>query len=236
MDKIGISLIVPCYNEAPTIEEQVDRCFQAVQPLAEPFEFLVINDASTDSSAKILDRLADKYSELSVIHHDKNQGIASTLSELYDWANQEYVINFSFDGEWEANDLARLIATREMADIIVGKRQTKHYSLYRAMVSQIYNDFPKVIFGVATYDAGSIKLIPQKALKAARPTSKSVFADAERLILAQKAGFSITSIPIEHYAGEKQKRFGGRPIVILRSFMDMMRLWTRMYIPRRPPR
>ncbi|MFH0853017.1 MAG: glycosyltransferase family 2 protein [bacterium] len=234
MEKVNVSIIVPCRNEASTIEREAEKCFQAVKPLTERFEFLVINDASQDGSGEILDRLARKHTEMSVIHHERSKGIASTLTELYDWASQDYVLNFSFNGEWETDDLAKIIKTRDQADIIVGKRQTRHYSFYRAIVSQIYNDFSKAIFGVATYDAGSIKLFPQKALKSARPRSKSRFADAERMILAGKIGYTIKPIPIQNYPGGKQNRFGSGPGAVLKSFIDMIRMWARFYIPSRP--
>ena len=59
-----LSVVMPCYNEATTIEDVAKRV------LASPYtaELIIVDDGSTDETAAILDRYATKYPWISAIH------------------------------------------------------------------------------------------------------------------------------------------------------------------------
>ncbi len=65
-----LSVIIPVYNEAQTIEMIVSKLHDV--PL--PMEILAVNDASSDGSGAILDRLLDEGMVDAVVHHEQNRG------------------------------------------------------------------------------------------------------------------------------------------------------------------
>ena len=67
-----LSIIIPCYNCAETLEEAVDSIYR--QALTLPFEIIMVDDCSTDKTVKIMDKLKNRYKETKVFNHEKNQG------------------------------------------------------------------------------------------------------------------------------------------------------------------
>ena len=74
-----ISVIIPVYNRP----QMVQRAIRSVLNQTEvAHEVLVINDGSTDETAKVLSLLKKKYQHLVVIHQKKNQSIQITQSTV----------------------------------------------------------------------------------------------------------------------------------------------------------
>ena len=79
-------------------------------------------------------------------------------------------------------------------------------------VSGMFNVLPPLLFGVRTYDAGSIKLFPRRLLDEFSLTSVGPFREAERLIRASRRGYRIGTIDVEFYPpGRQRKRRSLRP-------------------------
>jgi glycosyltransferase involved in cell wall biosynthesis len=75
-----LSVIIPVFNEAPTLEEILRRV-DAVQLPEEILakEIVAVNDCSTDGTAALLDTLQQRYRGLQVVQHPKNCGKGAAL-------------------------------------------------------------------------------------------------------------------------------------------------------------
>ena len=71
-----VSILVPCYNEAETVENTIRRLSELDYP---NYEIIAINDGSTDNTSEILTSLIDKYDKLRVIDLKENNGKANAL-------------------------------------------------------------------------------------------------------------------------------------------------------------
>lgn len=67
-----LSFIVPVYNSERTLTRTLQSLY--TQNLTVPFEIIIINDASTDESAKRIDDFVLKHDSIYVYHHKKNKG------------------------------------------------------------------------------------------------------------------------------------------------------------------
>ena len=65
-----LSVVVPAFNEAGTVEMALRR----VRAVPLRVEIIVVNDASTDGTSEVLDKLARDGLIDRVIHHDINRG------------------------------------------------------------------------------------------------------------------------------------------------------------------
>jgi glycosyltransferase involved in cell wall biosynthesis len=67
-----LSLIIPCFNEAENLSLLLESCL----PLGinEDIEVIIVNNGSTDNTAKILENLLPKYSFCKLLHVPVNQG------------------------------------------------------------------------------------------------------------------------------------------------------------------
>jgi len=201
-----LSVVLPAYNEASAIHRvildhvQVLEKLRAMVPL---WEIVCVDDASTDGTSEILQRLQRRVSRLRVIRHAENKGIFESFSRLYKEAKGTHVYSTGSDGQWPAENLEPLLhCLLAGADLVVGVRMNRRhvYSVWRQAVSAAFNFVPRVLFGVSTGDAGSVKL-GKREIFAFELISRSPFVEAERIVMAHKRGYRVGFVPI---------RFGGR--------------------------
>jgi len=113
-----LALVMPAFNEEATISQAVERV------LAQPFvgELIIVNDASTDDTARILDQLTDQ--RINVLTHPINRGKGAAIRTGIAQASLPFVGIQDADLEYNPADLARVIAPLEqgLADVVYGSR------------------------------------------------------------------------------------------------------------------
>lgn len=89
MDKIKLSVVVPCYNSRDFIAE----CLQSILPyLSNEIELIVVNDGSTDDSAEIIERTIQTYKDKPItIIHQENAGLSAARNAGINVAKGEYI-------------------------------------------------------------------------------------------------------------------------------------------------
>lgn len=118
-----LSIIIPCYNEEKTLKKCVDRVLQiSNESLA--LEIIIVDDSSIDNSYTIASSLSDRYKEISVLHHDINQGKGASLRTGFAKATGDFVAVQDADLEYDPNDLKKLIVPliNGDADVVFGSR------------------------------------------------------------------------------------------------------------------
>ncbi|HEY0968102.1 MAG TPA: glycosyltransferase family 2 protein [Opitutaceae bacterium] len=115
-----LSIVIPCYNEAKTIRNIVDRVRAA--PVAEK-EIIIVDDCSKDGTRDILRSeiapLVDK-----ILYHEVNQGKGAALRTGFTAATGDLVIVQDADLEYDPNEYPRLLKPFEdrKADVVFGSR------------------------------------------------------------------------------------------------------------------
>jgi glycosyltransferase involved in cell wall biosynthesis len=101
-----VSIVVPVYN----VEKYLGRCIDSLlNQTYENKEIILVDDGSIDSSGRICDEYADKYTEVSVIHQS-NQGLGPARNTGLDVMNGEYVSFVDSDDWIEQDTLYRMIS------------------------------------------------------------------------------------------------------------------------------
>ena len=101
-----ISIVVPVYNAEKFIEETVTSVMN--QTLLE-WELLLVNDGSTDGSAKVLEELAEKDARIRTIHIE-NGGAARARNIGTEQAKGRYLAFLDADDLWEPKKLEKELA------------------------------------------------------------------------------------------------------------------------------
>ena len=61
---MDLSVVVPLFNEEESLPKLIDQLLAALRPTGEIFELVLVNDGSTDGTAKVLEQLSIKTPEL----------------------------------------------------------------------------------------------------------------------------------------------------------------------------
>jgi glycosyltransferase involved in cell wall biosynthesis len=123
-----LSLIIPCYNEERTIADCIARVKTILEYRFFSLELIVINDASTDKSREILEKLAAEPQGnnivLRVFNHEKNQGKGAALRTGLLYATGDYVGIQDADNEYNPEDYITMLEplVQGKADVVFGSR------------------------------------------------------------------------------------------------------------------
>jgi glycosyltransferase involved in cell wall biosynthesis len=115
-----LSIVIPCYNEAKTIRNIVDRVRAA--PVAEK-EIIIVDDCSQDGTRDILRaEIAPLVSR--ILYHDVNQGKGAALRTGFAAATGDLVVVQDADLEYDPNEYPRLLKPilDGKADVVFGSR------------------------------------------------------------------------------------------------------------------
>ena len=107
----------------------------------------------------------------------------------------------------------------------------KNYTLWRRVVSGSFNLLPHILFGVPTYDAGSIKLFRADVLRIPL-ISRSPFREAERIIRANRHGYRVGAVDVDHHERCRGHATGARLRLVVLSVADLLRCWWDIVVLR----
>jgi glycosyltransferase involved in cell wall biosynthesis len=129
MNKV-LSIIIPAYNEATFIGQILQRVV-AVSLLADyKKEILIVDDASTDATAEIVQKfIADNPdSNIKLIRQNPNQGKGAAIHRGIREASGEFIIIQDADLEYDPREYNLLLqpAIEGMADVVYGSRFVGH--------------------------------------------------------------------------------------------------------------
>jgi dolichol-phosphate mannosyltransferase len=103
-----LSVIIPCYNEEATIEQVIHSVYEALKQ--HTIQVVVVNDASSDQSLSILNRLIRVYPVLKVISHTTNRGKTAGVVTALQHCTGVYTIIQDADLEYQPRDIPSLIS------------------------------------------------------------------------------------------------------------------------------
>ena len=109
-----VSVIIPVYN----VEKYVKKCIESVlQQNLDEYEIIIVNDGSTDQSAKIIQDLYEKNKDIIKIITQKNKGLGGARNTGIENAKGEYLFFLDSDDYIPAGTLQRLYERVKVEDL-----------------------------------------------------------------------------------------------------------------------
>ena len=102
----SVSIIMAAYNAEKTILEAITSVQKQTFP---DWELLVVNDCSTDSTAKIVSGISGSDSRIHIINNTVNSGVSLTRKRGLDEARGEWIAILDSDDIWMPNKLEKQI-------------------------------------------------------------------------------------------------------------------------------
>lgn len=118
---MGLSIVIPVYNEEATIEALVERVLAA--PIELDKELIVVDDGSTDGTLDRLERF-DRENGIRVVRHARNRGKGAALRSGFRVAQQDLIIVQDADLEYDPRDYRQLLQPLldGKAEVVFGSR------------------------------------------------------------------------------------------------------------------
>lgn len=220
------SIAVMCYNEEGSLAEMVDRTVRVLRELGKPFEILIIDDGSVDSSPRIAESLAEKYSEVRVLRHPTNVGIGHVLIDGYTKTSGEMTAILPADLQFAPEDLPKAFAALENHDVVNIGRPDRHDPAQRKALSRIDETLVLLLFGVRLKDIHWVKVYRRELLdKICRDIrSTTPMVDTELLIKSHRAKARLLQIDLPHHPRRSGVSTGATLRRIIKTFGDLIRL------------
>jgi glycosyltransferase involved in cell wall biosynthesis len=206
-----LTIIIPCFNEASTLETIVARANDA--PVLLKKEIIVVDDGSTDESAAIADRLPVKYRDrpdatIVVARHPVNRGKGAAVRTALAKASGDVILIQDADLEYDPRDYPALIdpILSGKADVVYGTRRSvrrfslnepRHWRFIAAgrMVTWIAN----LLFGARLTDyATGYKVFSRRAAARLALQTGGFEICAEMTAQFLKLGYAIVETPIRY--------------------------------------
>ncbi|MFX0084955.1 MAG: glycosyltransferase family 2 protein [Candidatus Hodarchaeota archaeon] len=117
-----LSVLIPVFNEEDTILEVIDLLYRTQFQI--PFEVIVINDGSTDKTAKLLQKRENQLQNLKIMTHEKNLGKSAAIKTAISYSSGEIIIIQDADMEYDPREIPKLIQPiiDDKADVVYGSR------------------------------------------------------------------------------------------------------------------
>ncbi len=200
-----IVIVIPTYNEVDNLEWIVQRLRAAV-PAA---DVLVVDDSSPDGTGQVADRLAADDPQVQVVHRSAKTGLGAAYLQGFEVAlgrGYDVVGEMDADGSHQPEQLPRLLAALQDADLVLGSRwvpggSVVNWPLSRQALSRGGNLYTRLLLGVPVRDVtGGFRLFRRSALEAIDlGTVRSVgyCFQADLAWRAVQAGLRVREVPIE---------------------------------------
>ena len=228
-----LSIFLPCYNEAENLDKTVKNVVEHADRVADKWELLLVNDGSKDNTLAVAEKLASKDKHLKVVNHPINRGYGAALkSGLYN-SKYPWIAFIDADGQFNFEEIDEFIKTQEKtsADLVIGYYRKRQVPLLRKLNSFAWQTVVFALFGLHVRDIDcGFKLISKKVVDKVDKleSERGAFISSEFLIKAKKHNFKIVEIPVHHYPRKAGEATGAKLNVIIKSFIDLFKLWKRL--------
>jgi glycosyltransferase involved in cell wall biosynthesis len=223
---IDLTAVVPVLDEAPSLPELYNRLRAAVASLGMSYEFIFVDDGSTDDTPRILAKLAAEDPQVRVVSFRRNFGKSAALAVAFARARGRYVLTLDGDLQDDPAELPRLVEALETKgwDLVSGWKRERHDPWTKTVPSKLFNGVTGAMAGVRLHDFNcGLKLYRREVVE-----SIEVYGEFHRFLpaLAHWRGFRVGEIPVTHHA----RRFGHSKFGAARFVNGFLDLIAAMFL------
>ena len=235
-DQASKIIIIPTYNERNNVVKLINH----ILDLNLNVFILVVDDNSPDGTGLVVDQLAKKYVEVTVLHRPKKEGLGKAYIAGFKYCVEkgcDYVITMDADMSHDPKYLKDSLKTIESNDVAIGSRYIKgvsvvNWSIKRLLLSYYANRYIRFITNLPVKDCTSgFICFRSKTLKSLnlqgsfRSHGYSFLVEIKYLLYKKK--FKMAEFPIifiERREGETKLDAK----VLLESFLNPLKLRLRL--------
>jgi len=227
----GLTVVLPCFNEADNVADAVRAATRAARRCASSYEVIVIDDGSSDDTARITGELAVHDPNVRLVVHPENLGYGAALRSGIEAARMPWVLLTDADLQFDLGELENFLPAARNADLVAGWRILRQDPAHRRANAAAWNWLVRRVVGVPVRDVDcAFKLIRSEVIAKLPLQTDDFFIDTEIVASARKWNFRIGEKGVRHYP-----RVAGETTVnasdVTRTLATIARMWRRIYVP-----
>ncbi len=200
-----VLVCIPTFNEADNIAGVIARLRRSVPDA----DLVIADDASPDGTGEIVDRLAAEDDQIHVLHRTGKQGLGAAYLAAFDWGLERgygVLCEHDADGSHQPEQLPRLRAALEDADLVIGSRWVPgggvtNWPMSRQLISRGGNLYARVVLGAPVRDiTAGFRAFRRRTLLGiglAEVASQGYCFQIDLAWRSLKAGFVVREVPID---------------------------------------
>lgn len=111
--KPRVTLIVPAYNEAPSLYENLEVLDSHINSVDFSCEMVIVDDGSSDDTESEARRFADSHDDVHIVSHPVNLGLGQAMKTGFREAKGDILVTFDADLSYSPDHIERLVETME---------------------------------------------------------------------------------------------------------------------------
>ncbi|MGE0763251.1 MAG: glycosyltransferase family 2 protein [Bdellovibrionales bacterium] len=244
----SISMLTWAYNEEENIEEFLNKAKIFMDNLSLEYEHILIDDASTDKTLQLAEKMAASYPQLRIHRNEKNMNSGWNTRVAIQLATKDVLFWQTADWAYDISNLKKYLWSFADYDVIQGVRAINrgHSGLRRSLpllgdveVYRRSDNLRKAIISVTNYllirilfrmpalDFQNVTLYPRSLAQAIRCESFTSFTNPELLLNAYWMGCSILQVPIDFMPRKKGEAKGTHLPAVLASIRQVFFFWAK---------
>ena len=215
-----LSLVIPVYNEAGSLEALVKEIGEALSPTGHPYEVVFIDDGSTDGSFAVMERLAAADPSVRALKLRRNFGKAAALAHGFADARGEIIVTLDGDRQDDPAEIPKLLAKLDEGyDLVSGWKQRRQDPVTKTLPSRFFNWTVRKTTGIPLHDFNC----GLKAYRREVVQNINVYGELHRYIpvVANDRGFKVGEVKVAHRRRSMgRSKYGARRY--LRGYLDLL--------------
>lgn len=220
-----LSILVPVYQEAPSLRTLYDEIRTVGEDLPDDFELIFVDDGSRDESWSIIADLAAKDARVSGIRFRRNFGKAAALTAGMRAAAGRLILMMDADLQDDPAEIPGLLEShKEGYDVVNGWKEDRLDPWHKVYPSRVFNWLVGALTGLRLHDHNcGLKLFTRDVADEIR-----IYGELHRFIavLAHARGFRVTERAVRH----RRRRYGESKYGVRRFMRGLLDLITVTFL------
>jgi glycosyltransferase involved in cell wall biosynthesis len=206
---MDISIIVPLFNEADSLEPLMKAISSVMDGTGSSWEVVFVDDGSSDASFDVCSKLFREHAgRIQVCRFSRNYGKSAALSVGIGKAKGNIIITMDADLQDDPTAIPGMVKLlNEGWDVVSGWKKKRHDPLSKTIPSKFFNVLTSAISGLRLHDFNC----GFKAYRAPAARSLEIYGERHRYlpVLAYWNGYRVTEMPVPHHPRQFGKsKFG----------------------------
>lgn len=192
-----LSVVIPVFNEEDNLPLLIERCTAVIDKLHVAVEIILIDDGSSDSSADLIRRAAQRDARFVGVILNRNYGQHAAVMAGFSRVRGDLIITLDADLQNPPEEIPNLLREAEKGFEVVGSvRQLRQDSFFRRAASRVVNNAVRRVTGVHMSDYGCMLRAYRRHIvdTMLRCNERSTFIP----MLANSFARYTTEIPVKH--------------------------------------